>query len=354
MDSTQNATRQVHASADHGVLHSEPQPTTTRQAIDHDAAVHSLVHTAAAPPANLIQAAPSATATLEFTPRVENSIPHISTGLKSSSNIRMNDINPPEIQRVVVEHIVRNADVSSPVHTSNRLRSAHTLTVKWILKLGERMSSSSLKTQPYLIYTEQERYLKVSYPQQLLPLLAAVGFCFWHRDDGEELFAKFMNTLQDEGEKPSHYLNRLQVKRGGVAATEQDEHLLRQFCRGCWDSTVLTGLQLEQRKHNPPSFPEFLLLLRTEEDRQAAKAARMKQHLGAPNQRAATHLQCACTYEEKSTTSQQNNPKVDILCDTQNLKIQVAGLQSQIAGLKTQNCQTTRSVPPSLIPLSRI
>lgn len=40
-------------------------------------------------------------------------------------------------------------------------------------------------------------------------------------------------------------------------------------------------MQLKQRKSNPPSFAEFLLLLRTEEDREAAKSHRMKQHLGA-------------------------------------------------------------------------
>ena len=52
-------------------------------------------------------------------------------------------------------------------------------------------------------------------------------------DDGEKVFAKFMKTLQDAGEKPSQYLNRLQVilsqavKRGGAVSVEQDEHLLR-------------------------------------------------------------------------------------------------------------------------------
>lgn len=123
MDSTQKSIRQVHASAGCGILHSEPQPTTTLPAMDHAAAVHLFAHTTAAPPANLIQSAPSATATLKLipTPRVEKSIPHISTGLKSSPRITINDVNPPE--RVVVEHIVRNADASSPVHMSSRLRS---------------------------------------------------------------------------------------------------------------------------------------------------------------------------------------------------------------------------------------
>lgn len=57
-------------------------------------------------------------------------------------------------------------------------------------------------------------------------------------EDGDKLFAKFLNTLQDSGEKPSRYLYRLQTalakaqKRGGVSASETDRHLLRQFCRG--------------------------------------------------------------------------------------------------------------------------
>ena len=53
--------------------------------------------------------------------------------------------------------------------------------------------------------------------------------------DGDELYAKFMELFQDAGEKPSAYLQRLQValnlaaKRGGVLATELDRHLLNQL-----------------------------------------------------------------------------------------------------------------------------
>ncbi|KAK0149064.1 Modulator of apoptosis 1 [Merluccius polli] len=105
--------------------------------------------------------------------------------------------------------------------------------------------------------------------------------------DGDELYTKFMELFQDAGENPSAYLQRLQValdlavKRGGVLATELDRHLLNQFCRGCWDNTLISELQLKQRKSHPPSFAELLLLLRTEEDRGAAKVQRMKQHLSS-------------------------------------------------------------------------
>ncbi len=77
-------------------------------------------------------------------------------------------------------------------------------------------------------------------------------------EDGEELLAKFMTMLQNQGEKPSSYLHRLQVmlstavRRGGIAESERDRCLLNQFCRGCWDNGLIANLQLERRKINPP------------------------------------------------------------------------------------------------------
>uniref|UniRef100_A0A3B3Y240 CCHC-type domain-containing protein n=1 Tax=Poecilia mexicana TaxID=48701 RepID=A0A3B3Y240_9TELE len=117
--------------------------------------------------------------------------------------------------------------------------------------------------------------------------------------DGEELFAKFMVTFQDAGEKPSSYLQRLQValnlalKRGGVLAKDVNRHLISQFCRGCWDNTLIAELQLKQKKLVPPSFSELLLLLRTEEDREAAKTSWMRQYLGSNKQKVVNHAQLA-------------------------------------------------------------
>lgn len=298
------------------------------------------------------------------------------TGVNSPSSLRTDNINPPEIQRVVVEHIVRTADVSPPVHTSNRLRSFSgrcphpnnevdydTWRANVELLLKDPAISDLHRTRKILeslLSPAADRVKQLSPQTSSTAYLQLLDSAFGTVDDGEELFAKFMNRLQDAGEQPSHYLNRLQVilsqavKRGGVSSTEQDEHLLRQFCRGCWDSSLLTSLQLEGRKHRPPSFPEFLLLLHTDEDRQAAKTARMRQHLGAPKQRSVTHVQCACPHEEEnSTTWQQNNPAVDTLWDTQNLKKRVAELQSQMAGLKPESRQTPKSQisPSQLDPL---
>lgn len=112
--------------------------------------------------------------------------------------------------------------------------------------------------------------------------------------DGEELFAQFLNTLQDHGERPSMYLQRLQltlstaVKRGGIPARDTSKHLLKQFCRGCWDNAVITKLQLEQKRDNQPTFAELLFLLRTEEDRQLAKETLM-------NMQSQSTSSCSCS-----------------------------------------------------------
>lgn len=58
-----------------------------------------------------------------------------------------------------------------------------------------------------------------SLPAAYLHLLDSA---YWMVQDGDELFAKFLDTFQDAGEKPSAYLQRLQValnlavERGGV------------------------------------------------------------------------------------------------------------------------------------------
>lgn len=144
-----------------------------------------------------------------------------------------------------------------------------------------------------------------------------------------------MNTLQDPGEKSSAYLQRLQlalnqaVKRGGVAPREVGRHLLKQFCRGCWDSALLSSLQLEQKKISPPSFSELLLILRTEEDRQAAKASRMRKHVGSTKQRVQLQSQSSCIFEPTENPETQPSAIDD-------LRKQVASLQSQLTTLASQ------------------
>uniref|UniRef100_A0A674MFW3 Paraneoplastic antigen Ma-like C-terminal domain-containing protein n=1 Tax=Takifugu rubripes TaxID=31033 RepID=A0A674MFW3_TAKRU len=190
-------------------------------------------------------------------------------------------ITPPEVQKVVVEHIVRSEAPGSQFNAPFRLRQfsgkqpcpSHEVdfdtwrhSVELIL---QDPSLSDLQRSRRILDSLVPPAANVVRPlsPQASPsaYLELLNSAFGTVEDGNELFPKFLNTFQDAGEKPSQYLHRLQtaltkaLKRGGVVASEADRHLLRQFCRGCWDNALLADLQLGRRRDNPPSFTELLL-----------------------------------------------------------------------------------------------
>lgn len=267
------------------------------------------------------------------------------------------NLNPPEVQRYVVEHIVKNDD--STMHSTQRLRAFSGRSprpqtesdydtwrsgVELLLKdpaVSDLQRSRKIFDSLLPPAADMVKHLRPDTPPTVY--LQTLDSAYGTVQDGDELYAKFMDTFQDAGEKPSHYLQRLQValnqavKRGGVLTKDFDRHLLTQFCRGCWDNSLIVELQLKQRKHNPPSFAEFLLLLRTEEDREAAKAIRMKQHLGSSRPRAASHAQYAYTDSaEKGEIAALTNI-------TQQLAQQLADIQKQLATLTAAQSSSSQS-----------
>lgn len=278
--------------------------------------------------------------------------PHPPISLRGSPLSAVRDLNPPEIQKVIIEHIVRKDDLIAQSHFPMRLRS---FSGKIPRPSGEtdyntwRSHVELLRKDPAIPNLQKSRKIFESLlspaadivnrlsseasPEAYLQLLDSA---FGTVEDGEELFAHFMNTLQDAGEKASAYLCRLQValnlaeRRGGIATEEADKHILKQFCRSCWDNALLSDLNLEEKKKCPPTFSDLLLMRRTEEDRQAAKATRMKKHLGATRQRAVVHSQGTCTCRELQAVIQ---PESDPLTD---VKKQVASLQSQFTTLMSK------------------
>ncbi|XP_061582464.1 paraneoplastic antigen Ma3 homolog [Cololabis saira] len=267
------------------------------------------------------------------------------------------NLNPPEMQRYVVEHIVKNDD--STMHSTQRLRSFsgrlprpqnesdYDIWRSGVELLLQDPGVSDLQRSRKIFDSllppaaDVVKHLRSDTPPTVY--LQTLDSAYGTVQDGDELYAKFMDTFQDAGEKPSHYLQRLQValnqavKRGGVLNRDFGRHLLTQFCRGCWDNSLITELQLKQRKHNPPSFAEFLLLLRTEEDREAAKTIRMKQHLGSSRPRAAAHAQYAYT---DSTEKGEIAALTNI---TQQLAQQLADVQKQLAILTASQSSSSQS-----------
>lgn len=266
--------------------------------------------------------------------------------------LKASDVNPPELQKVIVEHILRTEDLNTQINTPFRIKlfsgrcpcpnnevdfESWRSRVELLLKdtnqpdsyksrrLIESLSSPAVDLVKHLpAESPPTSYLKI------------LDSAFGTVEDEDDLFAKYLNMLQNHGEEPSSYLQRLQVMlnttlvRGGISAGELDKQLLKQFIRGCWDNDLIAELQLEQKKQDPPTFAELLLLLRTAERRRTTKMSRMKHHLNISKPKVFACYQGA----QSQSPERVSSSAVDTFSEIQDLKKQIASLQSHLASLK--------------------
>lgn len=293
---------------------------------------------------------------------------------KPQPALKLSDVNPPDIQKVIVEHIVRNEDSALQVHTSLRLRpfsgrfprsnnevDYETWRSNVELLLKDTTQSDLYKSRKLLesLLSPAIDIVKHLTPESpLIAYLEILDSAFGTVEDGDDLFAKYLNTMQDNGEKPSAYLQRLQVmlnttlRRGGVTASDLDRHLLRQFVRGCWDNILIAELQLEQKKQNPPTFAELLLLLRIAEDKRTSKASRMKRHLNIAKPRVSSYYQGIYVQNEEDCNPSQ--PALDHRSEIQDLRKQIADLQSQLTRITQKDSRKAKSAARPVAPQTAI
>lgn len=266
-------------------------------------------------------------------------------------------LNPPEVQRVVVEHIVKTSDLVSQIHAPAKLRPFSGRVPcpnyevdydTWRNSVECHLADSTVssgqlvrKIIDSLLPPAATMVKSLSPHASPKAFLDVLDSAYATVEDGDELFAQFLNVNQNSGERPSNYLQRLQtildkvVKMRTIRPQDSDKHLLKQFCRGCWNNALITALQLEQRKDSPPTFPELLLLLRTEEDKQTSKANRMKQYLGFQKPKAQAAAQMHDVYlsdaAEYNPQGSLDTPPVAV----QQIQRQIVELQAQIASLSS-------------------
>lgn len=278
--------------------------------------------------------------------------------------------NPPQIQKVVVEHVIRS-EVASSSSAYTRIRTFSGRTPRpsgevdyeiWRTQVGLLLSDPALsdaqkvkKILESLLSPAADTVKHLGVSSLASTYVAQLDSAFGVVEDGEELFAAFLSSNQNNGEKPSAYLNRLHslltraVSRGGATTGNPSELLLRQFCRGCWDQSLIIGLQLEYKKDNPPSFPELLLMLRSEEDRRSAKLDRMKKHLGVTKAAAHAHsIYDMSAYDHEPVSSDGIRQS-----ETSKLEKRVSELAKQVEKLNQKSKNPIKTSEPQQVPNSQ-
>lgn len=278
-------------------------------------------------------------------------------------------LTTPEVQRVIVEHIVKSTDMSQSYPSSVKFRSFSGKTPcpntevdydTWRSHVEFYLADSSVPERQVVrkiidsLLPPAANIVKQLGPlSSLKDFLSLLDSAYGTVDDVDELFAKFLSTNQNAGEKPSAYVHRLQttldkvVKGGGVPVSDFDQQLLKQFCRGCWDDNLIASLHLEQKKSSPPSFSELLLLLRTEEDKQAAKSTRMKQHLGISKVKVQSNpLNVYPTTEFQAAAATDSSAQAS----AKKLQKQIAQLQEQLSSLKASMETMVAKKPQAKFP----
>ncbi|KAK0131570.1 Paraneoplastic antigen Ma1 [Merluccius polli] len=256
-----------------------------------------------------------------------------------------NDIfNPPDVQRIIVEHVIKNDNSNALNQGSKRLRpfsgklpkptneadfQTWSLHVELMVQDKTPVDIQRRKILDSLLPPASDLIRQLgpdAAPRSYVKLLdSAYGLV----EDGEEIFARFLSTHQNAGEKASEYLQRLQVlittaiKRGGI------------FRRGCWDQSLILALQLGLKTENPPNFSDFLLQVRTEEDRITAKQDRMQRHL-ASTKPPRSSLNMQLVHETPFSDDASTNVLQTYITETEALRKQVAELKMQLTKKKDQ------------------
>ncbi|KAL6459678.1 hypothetical protein MHYP_G00314370 [Metynnis hypsauchen] len=179
---------------------------------------------------------------------------------------------PAEVQRVVVEHIVKHgSELHVPTQRKLRVFSGNLPKPSnevefgiWRLHARQVINDASLSAN-------QQRQILID---SLLPPALNVALCvgdsaspnqniqelenaYGSVTDGEELYIQFLETHQSSGEKASDYLRRLHtvlqevIERKGIPKVNIDAQLMKQFIRGCWDDALIATLHLKESLSDP-------------------------------------------------------------------------------------------------------
>ena len=164
-----------------------------------------------------------------------------------TSQIPSNLLSTPEVQRVIVEHIVKSSEVASHSNSAYRLKSFSGRVPRPAFEIDYEAWRNSVEfclNDPTISETQTVRKIVESLSPPASNIVESLGpkatsnayltllaSAYSTVEDGDELFARFLNTNQNVGEKASDYLQRLHnalslvIKRKGIASGQSNKHV---------------------------------------------------------------------------------------------------------------------------------
>jgi hypothetical protein len=112
-------------------------------------------------------------------------------------------------------------------------------------------------------------------------LIKVISTVYGSATDGHSLLMAVYDAVQRTEELSSAYLQRLQqllrkaVDAGGLDESAEFDTLVKQFCRGCEDDTLLQTLCLPSGSHTYDDFCDLLMAVTVEEVRRREKSTRI-------------------------------------------------------------------------------
>lgn len=215
---------------------------------------------------------------------------------------------PPEVRKQIVQHVHTVQAVSDSSHSYRRLRvfsgrvpvpHGELPFDTWVQHVDQMVQDASLTDEkkksrlaeclmPPALTLHRKAVRELGPSATAGDFLLQLTHAFGVACEGDDLFALFRETFQEQGEKPSVFLNRLEerldraIQFGSVDPEDADRLRLSQFIRGCiFDNGLVGALQLRQRKLSPPGLIELLQEVRIEETAEAARSSRRQQSKSA-------------------------------------------------------------------------
>lgn len=145
--------------------------------------------------------------------------------------------------------------------------------------LDEWQCSDNVKKQRIMaslkgLAADVVRFFKTGNPNATaIEYMKALETAFGTTESAPDLMARFRNTFQNEGEKLSDYLLRLDkllhtvYRKGGIELSEMNRTRIGQIARGALaHDMVALRIRMIYKLRDPPTFTELLLEIREDED----------------------------------------------------------------------------------------